>query len=149
MFARSSCICGPPTDMRETSAKLQRSMSRVGKLPSRRYSYTSIQLTRLPGAGNMPKPNPLAQGLNQARRSAAAAVAAPSDLAAVRTGSTGSRSGRVLVGGHFASQVQRALRIIAAEEGTTVQALLAEGINTVFAKRGKPEIAGLPTIRSV
>ena len=97
----------------------------------------------------MPKPNPLAQGLNQTRRSAAAAVAATSDLVAARAGSTGSRSGRVLVGGHFASEVQRALRILAAEEGTTVQALLAEGINTVFAKRGKPEIAGLPTIRSV
>ena len=96
----------------------------------------------------MPKPNPLAQGLNQTRRSAAAAVAA-TDLVVARAGSTGSRSGRVLVGGHFASEVQRALRILAAEEGTTVQALLAEGINTVFAKRGKPEIAGLPTIRSV
>jgi hypothetical protein len=95
----------------------------------------------------MPKPNPLAQGLNQTRRSAAAA--ATSDLAAARAGGTGSRSGRVLVGGHFASEVQRALRITAAEEGTTVQALLAEGINTVFAKRGKPEIAGLPTIRGV
>jgi hypothetical protein len=94
----------------------------------------------------MPKPNPLAQGLNQTRRSVAAAIAATSDLAAARAGS---RSGRVLVGGHFASEVQRALRILAAEEGTTVQALLAEGINTVFAKRGKPEIAGLPTIRSV
>ena len=97
----------------------------------------------------MPKPNPLAQGLNQTRRSAAAAVAATSDLGVARTGSAGSRSGRVLVGGHFASEVQRALRITAAEEGTTVQALLAEGINTVFAKRGKPEIAGLPTIRGV
>ena len=97
----------------------------------------------------MPKPNPLAQGLNQTRRSAAAAVAATSDVVGARAGSTGSRSGRVLVGGHFASEVQRALRILAAEEGTTVQALLAEGINTVFAKRGKPEIAGLPTIRSV
>jgi hypothetical protein len=95
----------------------------------------------------MPKPNPLAQGLNQTRRSAAAA--ATSDLAVARAGGVGSRSGRVLVGGHFASEVQRALRITAAEEGTTVQALLAEGINTVFAKRGKPEIAGLPTIRSV
>ena len=95
----------------------------------------------------MPKPNPLAQGLNQSRRTAAGV--ATSDLAIARTGSTGSRSGRVLVGGHFASEVQRALRIIAAEEGTTVQALLAEGINTVFAKRGKPEIAGLPTIRGV
>jgi hypothetical protein len=95
----------------------------------------------------MPKPNPLAQGLNQTRRSAAAAVAATSGIA--RAGSAGSRSGRVLVGGHFASEVRRALRIIAAEEGTTVQALLAEGINTVFAKRSKPEIAGLPTIRAV
>jgi len=34
-----------------------------------------------------------------------------------------------------------ALKIIAAEERTTVQALLAEGINTVFAKRRRPEIA--------
>jgi hypothetical protein len=94
----------------------------------------------------MPKPNPLAQGLNQSRRNPAAA--AP-DLSVARAGSTGSRSGRVLVGGHFASEVQRALRILAAEEGTTVQALLAEGINTVFAQRGKPEIAGLPTLRRV
>jgi hypothetical protein len=75
-------------------------------------------------------------------------VVAP-DVGVARAGSAGSRSGRVLVGGHFASEVQRALRILAAEEGTTIQALLAEGINTVFAKRGKPEIAGLPTMRSV
>jgi hypothetical protein len=52
----------------------------------------------------------------------------------------------VLVGGHFAPEVQTALKVIAAEERTTVQALLAEGINTVFAKRHKPEIAAiLPT----
>jgi hypothetical protein len=31
--------------------------------------------------------------------------------------------------------------MIAAEERTTVQALLTEGINTVFARRHKPEIA--------
>jgi len=88
----------------------------------------------------MPKPNPLAQGLSQARRTPAAQVEVVEPAApASRAGSA--RSGRVLVGGHFASEVQRALRIIAAEEGTTVQALLAEGINTVFAKRGKPEMA--------
>ncbi len=98
----------------------------------------------------MPKPNPLAQGLNQTRAAAVAANTAASEQPVSRAGShAGSRSGRVLVGGHFASEVQRALRIIAAEEGTTVQALLAEGINTVFAKRGKPEIAGLQTIRSI
>lgn len=94
----------------------------------------------------MPKPNPLAQGLNQARHAAPGRLAVVESRAAPRGGGAGSRSGRVLIGGHFASEVQRALRIIAAEEGTTMQALLAEGINTVFAKRGKPEIAGLPTV---
>jgi hypothetical protein len=99
----------------------------------------------------MPKPNPLAQGLNRTRVAtvAANAVAVEQPVGRAASSSPGSRSGRVLVGGHFASEVQRALRIIAAEEGTTVQALLAEGINTVFAKRGKPEIAGLPTIRAL
>ena len=96
----------------------------------------------------MPKSNPLAQGLNQARRAAAPVTIAP-DSATTSRGGASSRLGRVLIGGHFASEVQRALRIIAAEEGTTMQALLAEGINTVFAKRGKPEIAGLPTVSSV
>jgi hypothetical protein len=47
----------------------------------------------------------------------------------------------VLIGGHFAPEVQTALKIVAAEERTTIQDLLAEGINTVFAKRHKPEIA--------
>jgi hypothetical protein len=98
----------------------------------------------------MPKPNPLARGLNQARRATAPGTLVPLEAKpASRGGGVGSRSGRVLVGGHFATEVQRALRIIAAEEGTTMQALLAEGINTVFAKRGKPEIAALPTVGSV
>lgn len=56
-------------------------------------------------------------------------------------GAAPSRVGRVLLGGHFAPEVQVALKVIAAEERTTVQALLAEGINAVFAKRHKPEIA--------
>lgn len=55
-----------------------------------------------------------------------------------------SREGRVLVGAHFAPEVQTALKIIAAQERTTIQELLAEGIDAVFAKRGKPEIASLP-----
>lgn len=52
---------------------------------------------------------------------------------------------RVLIGGHFAPEVQTALKVIAAEERTTMQALLAEAINTVFAKRHKPEIADIAT----
>ena len=90
----------------------------------------------------MPKPNPLTQGLEQqvpprVSTSAARPVIAPKAVAP-------SRSGRVLIGGHFAPEVQTALKIIAAEERTTMQALLAEAINTVFAKRHKPEIAEIP-----
>jgi hypothetical protein len=90
----------------------------------------------------MPKPNPLTQGLEQqtpARTSMSAARQATAPKAVAL-----SRSGRVLIGGHFAPEVQTALKIIAAEERTTMQALLAEAINTVFAKRHKPEIAEIP-----
>ena len=93
----------------------------------------------------MPKPNPLSQGLSQTakpRPTAPAAAAVLSERAQVKPPS---RTGRVLIGGHFAPEVQKALKIIAAEESTTIQALLAEAINTVFAKRQKPEIAEIPT----
>ncbi len=85
----------------------------------------------------MPKQNPLMQGLEQ--KSPVRETTKP-QLEKARA-ATPSRFGRVLVGGHFAPEVQTALKIVAAEERTTVQALLTEGINTIFAKRGKPEIA--------
>ena len=96
----------------------------------------------------MAKPNPLAQGLNRAQRPpAVATVSAAPEASREVEGKRGapSRLGRVLIGGHFAPEVQTALKILAAEERTTVQALLAEAINLVLARRGKPEIAGLPT----
>ena len=90
----------------------------------------------------MPKPNPLAQGLErQAPARTPTPKASPKEGKARSKAAAPSRSGRVLVGGHYAPEVQTALKVIAAEERTTVQALLAEGINTVFAKRRKPEIA--------
>lgn len=99
----------------------------------------------------MAKPNPLAQGLNQIAGRGAARVAPPAtqdqpEPQEARTPSkrAPSRGGRVLVGGFFAPEVQTALKILAAEERTTLQALLTEAINTVFAKRGRPEIAALP-----
>jgi hypothetical protein len=89
----------------------------------------------------MPKQNPLTQGLEQYSQ---AAKARSPTTPTPRRNSAPSRVGRVLVGGHFAPEVQTALKIIAAEERTTIQSLLAEGINTVFAKRHKPEIADIP-----
>ena len=85
----------------------------------------------------MPKPNPLTQGLEQQPqpvRATATHRPLPTHLKAVPP----SRTGRVLIGGHFAPEVQTALKVIAAEERTTMQALLAEAINTVFAKPINP-----------
>lgn len=91
----------------------------------------------------MAKPNPLAQALKQTAEpppSTAAAVRPPVSTAKPRAKS---RNGRTLIGGFFAPEVHKALKMIAAEDETTLQALLAEGINAVFARRGKAEIAGL------
>lgn len=51
------------------------------------------------------------------------------------------RTGTKLIGGHFAPGVSAQLRIIAAEEGSTVQALLAEALDDLFVKKGKSRIA--------
>jgi hypothetical protein len=93
----------------------------------------------------MPKQNPLTQGLEKQapprQAMPRAATSTPKPPATRKLAVAPTRSGRVLVGGHFAPEVQTALKIIAAEERTTMQSLLAEAINTVFAKRHKPEIA--------
>ena len=81
----------------------------------------------------MPKANALTQALNQP---VVVELATKDQRTVARC-----REGRVLIGGHFAPEVQIQLKVTAAEERTTVQALLAEGMNMVFAKRGKPEIA--------
>jgi hypothetical protein len=91
----------------------------------------------------MPKPNPLMQGLEQ--HSQPERVRTNQNTLTPRAKVPPSRSGRVLIGAHFAPEVQTALKVIAAEERTTMQALLAEGINMIFAKRHKPEIAKLTT----
>ena len=51
-----------------------------------------------------------------------------------------SREGTVLVGAHFAPEVQKQLRMIAAEEGTTNRALIAEALDMLFKKKGKKAI---------
>ena len=101
----------------------------------------------------MAKPNPLSQGLNQARRPEPAAamptVGAKNAPAAAKKAAprvAPSREGRVLVGGHFAPEVQTALKILAAKERSSIQALLAEGINAVFARRHEPQIASLTAV---
>ena len=51
------------------------------------------------------------------------------------------RDGKSNVTGYFPTEVKKQLRILAAERSTTIQDLLAEALNDLFAKNGKPEIA--------
>ena len=46
------------------------------------------------------------------------------------------KSQRKHVGGYFAPEVARRLRMLASEEDTTTQELLTEGLRLMFAKRG-------------
>jgi hypothetical protein len=46
------------------------------------------------------------------------------------------RQGTKLIG-HFAPEVSTQLRILAAEEGTTVQSLLGEALDDLFVKKGR------------
>lgn len=68
---------------------------------------------------------------------------------AEKRGSTGSKAKNIKPSRASRSQIStwqtpeavRQLRIMAAEEETTSQALIAEALNLLFAKRGKQQIA--------
>jgi hypothetical protein len=51
------------------------------------------------------------------------------------------RVGRRQVAAFFAPEVGRALKVLAAERDSTVQALMAEALNDLFRKHGKRPIA--------
>jgi hypothetical protein len=51
-----------------------------------------------------------------------------------------SREGRKLIAGHFPPKTAKQLKILAAEEGTTVQALLEEALELLFVKKAKAAI---------
>ena len=51
------------------------------------------------------------------------------------------RAGKSNVTGYFDPEVKRQLRIMAAEHDCTIQDLVAEALNELFAKHGRPEIA--------
>src|SRR5215208_6420170 len=53
-----------------------------------------------------------------------------------------SRDGRRFLGGHFAPNVVRQMKMLAAEEDTTTQALLEEALDLLFMKKGRGKIIG-------
>ena len=90
----------------------------------------------------MAKPNALQAVLDRAKTGGSDTPAAPPTIAspAAKPASSG-RQGTKLIGGHFAPEVSTQLRIIAAEEGTTVQNLLAEALDDLFVKKGRGRVA--------
>lgn len=53
------------------------------------------------------------------------------------------RDGRRFVGAHFPPEVARQLKLIAAEDDTTIQALLEEAIDLLFVKKGRAKMSSL------
>ena len=60
-----------------------------------------------------------------------------------RTPPAKARKNTVLIGGHFPPTVAKQLGILAAEEETTKQQLLAEALDLLFVKKGKSRIKDL------
>ena len=72
---------------------------------------------------------------------ALAAAAGQKPMAPADDAVAPSRIGRRQIAGFFAPQVGKQLRGLAVERDTTIQALLAEGLNDLFVKHGKPPLA--------
>lgn len=68
-------------------------------------------------------------------------MAAKRGSGAARKNQKPSRVGKVQLSTWQTPEAVRQLRILAAEESTTIQALMADGLNFLFAKYGKPQIA--------
>ena len=81
---------------------------------------------------------PRTNTLNDALRASARAEPRP-DSAPRERGSPGGAT--KFVGAHFPEPVHRQLRVLSAQEGRTVQSVIAEALNDLFAKRKLPPIA--------
>ncbi len=74
-------------------------------------------------------------GLKQQRTANAlrgAALSQPSDGKARKP-----REGKKLIGGYYTPELSRAVSILAAEQGVSIQALLGEALDDVLRKHGK------------
>jgi len=81
----------------------------------------------------MTKANSLQAVLDQAGNRQESVLATPP----LNSGShSPGRAGRKLIAGHFDPRVAKKLKILAAKEGTTIQALLEEALDLLFIQRG-------------
>jgi hypothetical protein len=97
-------------------------------------------------AAKQPEPESAARPAPKAKARAKAPKAKPLAQAAIETSAPPAfhrpvRDGKRFVGGHFHPEVARQLRMIAAEDDTTIQALMEEAVDLLFAKKGRATIA--------
>ncbi|RAH95655.1 hypothetical protein DLJ53_34250 [Acuticoccus sediminis] len=71
----------------------------------------------------------------------ATSVEAISEAPPTRPAIQPSRQGTKAITGHYPPAVRYQLKLLAAEKGRTMEDMLAEGLNMLFAAHGKPEIA--------
>ena len=90
-----------------------------------------------------PKPNPLTAGLAQYDCKAAPVTATEVVARAPTSAKPASRRGTVQIAAFFPEDVRMQLKIVAAEQRRDIQDILAEALNLIFVKYGKPEIAPL------
>src|ERR1700691_3191006 len=112
------------------------------------YNSTCIHAYNSTASGNtVSKKNSLSLALESRPlpRATAALPAVAREEATPKTAKNRppSRQGKKLIGAHFAPEVSRVLNVISAENDKGIQELLAEGLNLIFAKYGKPQIATL------
>jgi hypothetical protein len=81
---------------------------------------------------------------NKKAAAALAAAASPSSPKVLANGQGGAKKdGRVMIGGYFHPNVQIQFKTLAVEQRKTVQTLLGEAIDLVFAQAGKSTVAKL------
>lgn len=95
-------------------------------------------LNRAKAANDKPKAENAPASAAPRRKAKAAAPKAETASRSAQPGRTGTK----LIGGHFPPEVSTQLRIIAAEENTTMQALLTEALSDLFVKKGKKKMFG-------
>lgn len=73
----------------------------------------------------------------QRAEKAGAVVDGPDPMAATSTARAQARQGKKAVSAYFSPEVSRGLNMLAAEQGTTLQALLGEAIDLLMRQHGK------------
>lgn len=76
-------------------------------------------------------------GLKQQRVASSPEATEPSQPVAAGSRVRKPREGKKLVGGYFSQELSRGVNVLAAEQGTSVQALLGEAIDDLMRKHGK------------